>query len=155
MPEQRSHRRAARRRAFQVLYGFNFEAPESADDIERAALDAPADPGQSGPAEEYSLELVRGVWGRVEQLDALVGEHSQHWKLARIARVELTILRLALYEMLYEPGIPLRVALNEAVELAKDFGDDNSPAFINGILDAVAKAVDQGKLGARKPLAKT
>lgn len=154
MPEKRTHRRAARRRAFQILYGFHFEAPEFSRDIKRAVRRAPQDPEHPDPEDEYTLTLVRGVWERTAELDALVAAHSQNWKLARIARVELTILRLALYEMLHQPEIPLRVALNEAVELAKDFGDENSPPFINGILDAAAKAVDQGKLGQRKPLAK-
>lgn len=155
MPEKRSHRRAARRRAFQILYGFHFEAPEFSRDIERAVRRAPQDPNHPDPDDDYTLTLVRGVWERTAELDALVAAHSQNWKLARIARIELTILRLALYEMLHQPEIPLRVALNEAVELAKNYGDDNSPPFINGILDAAAKAVDQGKLGQRKPLAKT
>jgi len=152
----RTPRRRARRRAFQILYGFEFEAPVSDRGLLKAVQDAPEDPGlpeESGDG--YVQVLVKGVWHSREALDKLVQEHSQNWKLARIAKVELTILRLGVYEMLHEADIPLRVALNEAVELAKEFGDDNSPGFVNGVLDAVAKAVDQGRLGVTKALTST
>jgi N utilization substance protein B len=98
------------------------------------------------------LELVKGVWNRRDELDKLIEQHSQNWKIARIAKVELTILRVALYEILHGEDIPLRVAMNEAVELAKEFGDDNSPSFVNGILDAVSKDVAQGKFATTKDL---
>jgi len=146
-------RRKARRRAFQVLYGFDFEPPVNDRALLKAVENAPMDPDLPESGDSYVLELVKGVWKSHESLDKLVQEHSQHWKLARIAKVELTILRLALYEILYVADIPLRVALNEAVELAKEFGDENSPGFVNGILDAVAKAVDQGKFTIKKDLA--
>jgi len=150
-------RRKARRRAFQVLYGFEFEPPVNDRALAKAVAEAPEDPGVAESSEAgkpYVMELVSGVWNGRDELDALVQQHSQNWKLARIAKVELTILRLALYEILHVDDIPLRVALNEAVELAKEFGDENSPGFVNGILDAVAKAVDQGKFAMKKDLSK-
>jgi len=101
------------------------------------------------------LELCKGVWGRHEELDRIIQDNSQHWKLGRIGKVELTILRLALFEIMNVEDIPLRVALNEAVELSKEFGDENSPGFVNGILDAVAKAVDQGKFEVKKDLSRS
>ena len=150
-------RRKARRRAFQVLYGFDFEAPVNDRALLKAVENAPADTdGVDSPesAREYVLELVKGVWNRRDELDRLVEQHSQNWKIARIAKVELTILRVALYEILHGEDIPLRVAMNEAVELAKEFGDDNSPSFVNGILDAVARDVDQGKFATTKDLSR-
>ena len=148
-------RRKARRRAFQVLYGFSFEAPVSARGMKKAFTDAPSDPAIPDPGgEDYSLSLVEGAWAAREELDAIVQQHSQNWKLTRIAKVEITLLRLALFEMLHAADMPLRVVVNEAVELAKEFGDENSPAFINGILDAVAKAVDQGKFAVKKDLSR-
>jgi len=152
----RTPRRRARRRAFQILYGFGFDAPVSDRGLLKAVKDAPEEPGmpeESGDG--YALELVKGVWSAHEDLDRLIQANSQNWKLARIAKVELTILRLGAYEMLHVADIPLRVALNEAVELAKEFGDDNSAGFVNGVLDAVAKAVDQGRLGVTKALTST
>ncbi len=148
-------RRKSRRRAFQVLYGFNFEAPVNERELKKLVDDAPEDPGQAPSSDEYVFTLVSGVWHAHGELDTIISDHAQNWKLARIAKVELTILRLALFEILHVEDIPLRVAINEAVELAKQFGDDNSPGFVNGILDAVAKGVDKGKFGGQKVLAKT
>ncbi len=148
-------RRKARRRAFQILYGFGFEEPVNERALKKAVDEAPDDPddaGLSDSSKEYLLGLVSGVWNGREELDRFIQEHSQNWKVSRIAKVELTILRLALFEILRVEDIPLRVALNEAVELAKQFGDENSPAFVNGILDAVAKAVDKGLLQVGKKL---
>lgn len=154
MSGPRIPRRQARRRAFQVLYGFEFEAPVNDRALLAAVKGAPVEPDIPPSGDDYVLTLASGVWNDRAELDKLVQEHSQHWKLARIAKVELTILRLALYEILHAADIPLRVAMNEAVELAKEFGDENSPAFVNGILDAVAKAVDQGKFEMKKDLSR-
>ncbi|MDD4648423.1 MAG: transcription antitermination factor NusB, partial [Desulfoplanes sp.] len=76
-----------------------------------------------------------------KELDTTIARFSKHCKLNRIAKIELTILRLAVFEMLHVPDVPVRVTINEAIELAKKFGDDNSRTFVNGILDAVAKDV--------------
>jgi len=92
------------------------------------------------------------VWDNQREIDALIVRFSKNWKLSRIAKVELTILRLAVFEILYRPDIPLRVTLNEAIELAKRYGDENSRNFINGILDAIAKAVDNGEFEIHKDL---
>jgi len=150
-------RRRARRRAFQVLYGFGFEPPVNDRALKKAVEEAPEDSDLGETPESagaYVLELVSGVWNGRDELDKLVQENSQNWKVNRIAKVELTILRLALFEILHVEDIPLRVAINEAVELAKEFGDENSPAFVNGILDAVAKAVDQGRFPVKKDLSR-
>lgn len=144
-------RRLGRQRAFQVLYGLNFAPVTSELELKRRYLRAPLgelkadDPAeellQLGPlSQEFGWELTLGVWSRMQELDEEIARHSQHWKLGRIAKIELTILRLALHEILHRSDIPKKVAINEAVELAKSFGDDNSGAFVNGILDAAAKA---------------
>ncbi|MCK9239830.1 transcription antitermination factor NusB [Desulfocurvus sp.] len=162
--QKKGGRRSGRRRAFEVLYGLCFAPPEGDDTARAVALapearqeqdqDTPPEPadGDDGHAqgrEEFARALVAGVWSRRQDLDETINRFSQHWKLARIARVELTILRVALYEMLYLDDIPLKVAINEAVELAKRYGDDNSKNFVNGILDAVARAVEHGELRVR------
>ena len=71
--------------------------------------------------------------GHMEEIDASVNEVSEGWKTGRMGKVDLTLIRLAVYEMKYE-DIPVKVAINEAVELAKKYGTDDSPAFVNGIL---------------------
>jgi N utilization substance protein B len=141
MPK-RSPRREARRRAFQVLYGFEFipphEAPTDAQGVAKALSMSPKQEPDD-PDEGYALALAYGAWQQRAELDAIISGHSKNWKLARVAKVELAILRLGLYEILHESSVPRAVAINEAVELAKAYGDDNSPGFVNGVLDAVAK----------------
>jgi len=146
---KRPSRRRERERAFQILYGLLFEPPRDADDLSRIFSLTP-DPevlGSAGAeAHGFAWELVQGVWSKQEELDRLVGQYSQHWRIERIARTDLTILRLALYEMLHRLDVPVKVAINEAIELARQFGDENSRGFVNGILDAAAKAIDDGEL---------
>ena len=148
-------RRLSRRRAFQVLYGFAFEPPENEPALRKAVRNVPLDPDAAAGADSaYVMEAVSQTWADRERLDGIIEEHSQNWKVGRIAKVELTILRLALYEILHVADMPLRVVMNEAVELAKEFGDENSPAFVNGILDGVAKAVAEGRFDVKKDLSR-
>ncbi|BBD08953.1 transcription antitermination factor NusB [Desulfovibrio ferrophilus] len=155
MPQKKKGgRRTGRRRAFEVLYGLTFAPVETMDDVRRLFKMTPErneelEQNPDGNRSEFAWTLVSGVWSNTESIDETVTKFSQHWKIKRIARVELTILRLALYEMLHVDDVPLKVAINEAIELAKRFGDDNSKNFINGILDAVAKAIENGELRVR------
>ncbi|RUM88129.1 MAG: transcription antitermination factor NusB [Thermodesulfatator sp.] len=86
---------------------------------------------------EFARELVEGVQEKKELLDTLISRYSRHWRLERMLATDRNILRLATYELLFRPDIPPKVSLNEAVELAKEFGSEDSPAFVNGILDAI------------------
>ncbi len=90
----------------------------------------------------FSDRLYEGVHAHLEEIDHEIESHARDWSLSRIAKVDLSILRVAVYELLYERGIPVGATVNEAVELAKVFGGDKSPGFINGILGAVAKVHD-------------
>ena len=74
------------------------------------------------------------IFEKVEEIDAKINEVSEGWKTGRMGKVDLTLIRLAVYEMLYEEDVPAKVAINEAVELAKQYGTDNSPSFVNGVL---------------------
>ncbi|SKA63192.1 transcription antitermination factor NusB [Desulfobaculum bizertense] len=152
--QKKGSRRGGRRRAFEVLYSLNFNEVDSKRDLEKMFRLAPAPSEEAAERnaserKEFAWELVSGVWEHNADIDKKIDEYSQHWKLSRIARIELTILRLALFEMLYVNDVPLKVAINEAIELAKRFGDDNSKNFVNGILDAVAKAIENGQLRVR------
>ncbi len=93
---------------------------------------------ESETAVDFAYTLIMGVDAKIAELDKIIEKNSQHWKIERIANVELSILRLSLYEMLYT-DIPVRAAINEAIELSKTFGDEKSRGFVNGILDGVAK----------------
>jgi len=147
-------RRKARKQAFECLYGLIFETAADERSLRRTFKRCPHDvvEGEDDTGQDFAWDLVLGVWSRQTEIDALIVRFSKNWKLARIAKVELTILRLAVYEILFSPDIPLRVALNEAIELSKRYGDENSRNFINGILDAIAKAVDSGEFAVTKEL---
>lgn len=97
----------------------------------------------------YFQYLLHGVKAHLEELDAYISRFSEHWRLERMALVDRNILRLAAFELLYSSQVPPKVAINEAIELAKNFGTEDSKAFINGILDRIwnatkAGAMDQG-----------
>ncbi len=134
-------RRKERQFAFQVLYSVYAEDTASKDCVDATfdhflTTEHEAEDETDMP---FARSLVNGVMEHLGDLDATIARFSKHWKLSRIAQVELTILRLGVFEMRYVADIPVRVAINEAIELAKEFGDDNSRNFINGILDGVGK----------------
>lgn len=91
-----------------------------------------------GSAIEFARELVAGVSAEAAMLDEIVGEHARNWRVSRMAAVDRNVLRLAVWE-LRSTQTPIAVVIDEAVDLARRFGSDTSPAFVNGILDAVAK----------------
>jgi N utilization substance protein B len=89
--------------------------------------------------QEYVKEVVRGVMQKLPALDAQISAVSKGWQVHRLGFVDRNILRLAIYEIVFMDEIPVRVAVNEAVELAKEFGDEESPKFINGLLGTVVR----------------
>jgi len=86
----------------------------------------------------FALELAKGVLDFRDEIDKRLKGVSEHWRLGRMPAVDRNILRLGAYELLYRPDIPPKVSIDEAVELAKEYGDDKSGAFVNGILDVIA-----------------
>jgi len=148
--KRKGTRRQGRTLAFQVLFGLAFDPHFKIDQVSlrRTFADNPAVMDcDSEEAVAFASQLFMGICEHLDSIDKVIGKHSDHWKIGRIGKVELAILRLALFEILHRQDIPLKVAINEAIELAKGFGDENSRAFVNGILDAVARAVDQGRMG--------
>ena len=100
--------------------------------------------GEMPPEEKEQLQKrCEAVLSLLPELDARINEVSEGWKTSRMSRVDLSIIRLALYEMAYDDEIPLKVAINEAVELAKKYGGDDSPAFVNAILGKLAGRMEQ------------
>jgi transcription antitermination protein NusB len=92
------------------------------------------------PQEEgyaFFRKLVEGVWEQKEAIDRTIRRHSQHWRLDRMSSVDRNILRLAVYELQFEGDTPPKAAINEAIDLGKRFGSEESSAFINGILDSI------------------
>ena len=126
-------RRKARELAVQVLFSLDFgnQSPEQAFELICKNFDA------NKKVREFSKELVLGVWENREKIDEEIRKVSKNWRLERMSRVDRAILRLATYELLFRDDIPPKVSINEAIELGKKFGDDNSYSFINGILDSI------------------
>ena len=145
-----SARRAARIRAFQVLYGLHFSEVKTLGALKRLFDQTPLPEDTTRDLAEssrvYAWELVEGTWQRGEELDALIAGFSKNWRVERMGRVELTLLRLAMFELACRPDVPPKVAINEALELTARFGDDKSKKFINGILDAAVKEAENGGL---------
>jgi N utilization substance protein B len=94
----------------------------------------------------FFSELVFGVWHCRDDIDGIIESHSEHWKVGRMSGVDRNVLRIAVFEMLSRTDIPPKVSINEAIDIGKRFGADESGAFINGILDSVRIAVDAGTL---------
>ncbi len=120
-------RRRARKQAFLVLYQ---------SDVNGSPVEAAFERWRSyrGDLEDYAVRLARGVEREMEDLDALLSEVSVGWPVHRMSAVDRTVLRLALYEMLFVEDVPPDVAVNEAVELARGFSGEEAPAFVGGVL---------------------
>ena len=88
---------------------------------------------------EFAEQIVEGVMARHDEIDALIGKLAVNWKIARMPIVDRNIVRMGLYELLWLPDVPAKVTVNEAIELAKQFADDETKRFVNGILDKVLK----------------
>lgn len=97
-------------------------------------------------ARTFANSLVVGVCENMNGIDSIINRYSQHWRLSRMSKIDRNILRMAIYELAYLMNIPPPVTINEAVELAKKYGTEESGAFVNGILDRIRVAVDKGEL---------
>ncbi|MFP4629113.1 MAG: transcription antitermination factor NusB [Desulfohalobiaceae bacterium] len=145
--KNQSTRRQAREQALQVLYSCNFYLrPDQEQARQTFSSLFPEWGADQAAGQEFAWELVQGVLEHQDRLDKIIAEHSKNWRLERIAKIELSAMRLALFEMLYRQDVPLKVAINEGIELCKKFGDGKSGRFVNGILDAIAKQIRQGSL---------
>jgi N utilization substance protein B len=98
----------------------------------------------SGQVKEFAARIVEGVHQHREEIDQLIRKYSEHWRLERINRVDKNILRMGVFELLHCDDIPAKVALNEAIDIGKKFGTEESGAFINGILDRISKTEKSG-----------
>ncbi len=127
-------RRRGREFALQTLYAMDMN-PDMDSTPEQPLLE---DGRVDYEAVDFAEVLVRGVLAHQAIIDGKIKEKSKNWAISRMARVDLNILRLAAYELLFCADIPKNVTINEAVEVAKKFGTEDTPAFVNGILDEIA-----------------
>lgn len=128
-------RRQIREQVFKMLFAVDFHDAEELQTQEGLFDD---DLTSSEKERDYILERYRKIIEKIGEIDEMINSVSEGWKTRRMAKVDLTLLRLAVYEMKYDEDIPVKVAINEAVELAKQYGTDDSPAFINGVLAKLA-----------------
>jgi N utilization substance protein B len=95
---------------------------------------------------EFALLLCRGVLENVDAIDGIINRCSEHWKVSRMSMIDRNIMRLSVYEMVFLSDIPVPVTINEAIEVAKEFGSETSAAFINGVLDKIGRDMEEGGL---------
>ncbi|MBI4791096.1 MAG: transcription antitermination factor NusB [Chloroflexi bacterium] len=135
-------RRQARAVALQALYEID-SVGHSRDQVIQGRIE---DEGLPAEGAEFATALVRGVAEQRDRLDAIIKKHAPEWPVDQLATVDRNILRIALFELQHAGDVPIKVAINEAVELAKLFGSDTAPRFVNGVLGAFLHEHPAGEL---------
>ncbi len=132
-------RRVSRELAMKLLYQFQLRDDDIQEQIELflSEVEKPLEDAEK----EYFLGVVQGAMEKKNQIDTLIQNHAKGWTLERMPKVDLAIMRLTIYELQYRKDIPWNVSINEAVELAKKYGGDQSKTFINGVLGKVAASL--------------
>ena len=131
------NRREARAAVFELLFETEFKSDEAREDIFALSLE-----NREIEENAYIRATYFGVCEKKEELDELIGRHSNGWKTNRISRISRSILRLCAYEMLYCPDIPKNVSINEAIELCKTYDEEKAKSFINGVLNGVKDEIE-------------
>jgi N utilization substance protein B len=145
----REERRAAREAVLALLFETEYHKDENPEAIYLRAVDA----RDIDPKDKYIRKEYLGIMEHLPTIDALLGRHAKGWRTDRLSRVSRAVLRLGAYEVVYADKIPAPIAINEAVELAKKFDDPKARAFINGVLNAIKKELEEN--GGVLPVAET
>ena len=134
-------RSAIRELAFKLIYSIEIQ---KTDDLKEAFdLFVEANEITSGKAKDYIEDVIFGIQKNISDIDNKIEKNlKQEWKLERISKIDLSILRLAIYEIVYKE-VPYKVAINEAVEISKKYGEDTSKKFVNGILASIVKEIQK------------
>ncbi|GGF88370.1 transcription antitermination factor NusB [Paenibacillus aceti] len=144
-------RRLAREIAVQSLYHMEMNEVEAEEAVRMLIAEATGEnEGEVkitnvDEAETFVLELVKGTWSRKEDIDRVLTEYLKGWQVSRLSKVDRQVLRLAVFEMVYRDDVPGKVAVNEAIEVAKHFGTGESGKFVNGVLGKMVHEIDQIK----------
>ena len=128
-------RRESRELALQILYALDANPSVGIRETLQTFREEQAD--VLSRVREFAEGLVQGVQEHREVIDAAIKARSKNWTLVRMPRVDLNVMRMATYELMFRQDIPKKVSINEAIEIARRFGDKDSPAFVNGILDEI------------------
>lgn len=150
-----SNRHLGRIVALQTLYELDFRVEVQDKNLDQDAILQRNIDRYSEVVEDkaFIIEIVEGVLSHQEELDGIIQPVAPDWPLDQIARVDRSILRIGVYELMYNKSVPKKVVINESVELAKSFGADNSSKFINGVLGTVLKNIE-AKTEKKKPVVK-
>ena len=139
MGQEMGTRRKARVIALQALFEIDSVAHDAEETLDWLLAEAPLH--EEGMA--FARELVRGVLTNREKIDNMIQANAPAWPVAQLATIDRNILRLAILEIMLSERVPVKAAINEAVELAKTFGSENSPKFINGVLGTVSASANR------------
>ena len=132
-------RHQARTAALQGLYQLDIQRAPADVDAAGSLAAILEEAGATAEAAEYARQLTAGAWGKRDRYDRMISEVADHWEVSRMAVVDRNVLRIAIYELVERPDVPARVVIDEAIELAREFGDAETPQFVNGVLDAIWK----------------
>lgn len=135
-----SARSKARKQALDLLYETDIRGTNLLETL--VARDIPADGPDARPIREYTRELVNGVWDNRRKIDELITTYAQGWDMDRLPAVDRNILRLGIYEILWSTSVPTSVAIDEALDLAKELSSDDSSKYIHGVLGRIASIKD-------------
>ncbi|MFF2887697.1 transcription antitermination factor NusB [Paenibacillus sp. NPDC057967] len=144
-------RRLAREIAISSLYQMEMNEVTAAEAVDmlmeelREDNELGADPKEARSTDDFARELVHGVLERKQAIDGMLQQFLTGWQVDRLSRVDRQVLRLACYEMVFRSDVPPKAAINEAIELAKHFGTDESGKFVNGVLGKLLQEIDELK----------
>ena len=130
-------RTKARELAMQAIYQLDIQGPDVLDSLSMFFREADSDEF----VRQLASDWTKGAWENSKQCDELISDATIKWQLTRLSLVDKSILRLSVYQLKFCTDIPPKVVINEAIELAKKYSTDKSPAFVNGVLDAVLKKI--------------
>ena len=133
-------RKEAREQVVALLFETEFKSDENIEAVFAVSVE-----NREIPADDYIKRAYFGVYENQEKIDGLLGTHSNGWKTHRLSKLSRSIMRLAVYEMLFEENIPYSVSINEAVELTKKYDDPKARAFVNGVLNSVKNELESEK----------
>ena len=133
-------RKKARDNAFKCIYELEFDSEKNVDWILKNCYEENENQDEE---KEYIESTLKGVVEHLSEIDGLILENLKNWSMDRIAKIDLAILRLAIYEIKYIENIPVKVSANEAVELAKAYGNNDSKSFVNGLIAKIIKSKEE------------
>lgn len=139
-------RRKAREHSLRILFQLEFESSNLEETLAQywETRKAPRE------IKEYSSWLVKGISSCQKKIDSIIQSVSEHWRISRMALIDRNILRLAVFELLYEENIAAAIVINEAIEIARKYSGNDAANFVNGILDAIRKNLEKGKKSSKE-----